>query len=318
MCHLCYAGDPNYPFEEVDDEPGWASTLFQSRPWEENGPQLGFIPYDRFGRQEGMFRHDHLFHLFKVGMSRDVVGSLIVLYARLSFFDSDDCADGESKDINDRLARAFGSFKLWCLQDKKSPGCRSFTRSFLNCKTFAQSPWSNSKGSDSTLLLKWLLWFTGLQLSLDTQGFEQFFKTARKVIESILGMHKICETHGLFLDRACAQLLYVKMMTIARGYHALARLAMSFFMVGFAVKPKYHGLKHAAYKLRLALKKGAPKMLSPNFASCESNEDHVGKISSLARKVSTRTIGHRILQRYFLKSRALFQRHLRKFGHGKL
>ena len=313
MCPFCHAGAPSFPFEEVADQPAWADTLMASRPWEGNGPQLAFIPFDRFGRQETMFRLD-LFHVMKVGLSRDVVGSLVVIYSRLGFFDYDE----ESRDFPDRLLRAHGSFKLFCLQQQKSPGLRSFTRSFMNCKTFSSTPWSNSKGSDTTLLLKWLLWFTGLMLSINHDGFDTFLKTAKKVIENILGLHHLCESHGLFLDRNCAQLLYIKMLTVARGYHLLACHALDFRMVGFGVKPKYHALKHLAFKVRQALLNGAPRILNPNYASCESNEDHVGKVSSLARKVSTRTIGRRVIQRYFLKSRALFSRHLRTYWKGTL
>lgn len=314
MCPFCYAGSAAYPFEEVDHDPAWAESLMMSRPWEiSDTPQLALIPFDSFGRQEGMFRLD-LFHLLKVGLSRDVAGSLVVIYCRTGLFD----ADEDSRDFGERLTRAHGSFRLWCLENHKSPGLRSFTRAFFNVKSFAGSPWANSKGSDTTLLLRWLLWFTGLKLVLDPEGMDSFLKTAKTVTSNILGLHQLCETHGLFLDRACAQMLYAKMLTVAKGYHLLARHALGFGMVGFGLKPKYHGLKHMAHQLKLALQAGAPKIVNPNYCNCESNEDHVGKVSSLARKVSTRTIGHRVIQRYFLKTRALFDRHVKAFGKGKL
>lgn len=315
MCPLCLAGDPAFPFEEVDHQPAWSSSLFASRPWTENeAPDLVSIPFDRFGRQEGMFRLD-LFHVLKVGLSRDVIGSLTVIYCRLGLFDYD---TSESKDFGDRLERAHGSFRLWCMEHHKSPGLRSFTKNFMNCKTFAATPWSNSKGSDSTLLLKWLLWFSGLQLATDPGELDAFLRAAKTILRSILGIHQLCESHGLFLPRKCGQMLYVRMMTTAKAYHLLAKFALDFQMVGFGVKPKYHALKHLAWKVRAALLSGAPWVLNPNMHSCESNEDHVGKVSSLARKVSTRTIGYRVIQRYFLKSRALFVRHQQKYGKGCL
>ena len=236
---------------------------------------------------------------------------------RVGLFDFE---DSESRGINLRLQRAHGAFKLWALTNGKSPGLRSFTRAFMNVqKSFSTSPWSNSKGSDSVLLCKWLYFYTGLMLSSEPQGFEQFLRVARKVLQNIIGMHALWETHGLFLPRPCAQLLYIKIMTVCKGYHMLARMGMEDFkMVGFGVKPKYHGLKHLAWDIRAQLLAGAPMVLSANMCSCESNEDHVGKVCSLARKVSTKTIGQRLLQRYFLKSKALFVRHRKKFGEGSL
>ena len=313
MCPFCHAGHEDFPMEEVDHEPAWARTWLASRPWSaDDVPELASLPYDSLGRQERMFKLD-LFHLGKVGLSRHVVGSLVVSFARLGLFDS----EGTSHDINVRLDSAHGHFKLFCLQMRKSPGLRSFTPAFMNCKTQACSPWSNSKGSDTTLLLKWISFFTGLILATQPGFQHEYLKTAKTVADSILEVHKICESHGLFLDKTCAQLLYVKLMTVAKGYHKLAKQILDLGMVGFSIVPKYHGIKHVAYEIRKTLRTSS-RVLNPNFASCESNEDHVGKISSLARKVSTRTIGFRVIQRYFLKSRALFFRHRKAHGKGLL
>lgn len=316
MCYLCHAGTEEYPFEEVDDIPSWTRSIGLTRPWLANEtPHLATVQFHSLGHQERMFVLDP-FHVMKVGMSRDVCGSLIVLLCRLSFFDYED--DDGSRDIETRLQRAHGCFKLWCADQRKSPGLRSFTRAFMNAKTFAMTPWSNSKGSDSTLLLKFLSFYLGLLLATDPQDKEDFLRVARSVVDNIITMHRLMESHGLFLDKKCAQLLYVKMTLVAKGYHLLAQHALGFGMVGFGVKPKYHSLRHLAFDIRKQIEGGASYIVNPNMNTCESNEDHVGKVSTLARRVSTRTIGYRVIQRYFLKSRALFTRHKRKYGKGLL
>ena len=315
MCPFCHAGQQGMPFEELDDTPLWTNSMFATRPWPaDDSPHLATIPYDSFGRQEAMFSLDP-FHVSKVGLIRDVVGSLLVVMCRVGFFDT----ASDSRDINERLTRAHGSFRLWCAANHKSPGLRSFTRAYLNAKTFSTSPWTNSKGSDSMLLAKWLCFYTGLMLETEPQGLERFLRVARKVLQNIIGMHELLESHGLFLPRPCAQLLYVKMMTICRGYHMLAQMGLhDFRMISFALKPKYHCLKHLAWDLKIQIERGSPLVLSPNMNSCESNEDCVGRICVLARRVSTRTIGFRVIQRFFLKSRALFVRHRKKHGPGFL
>ena len=99
----------------------------------------------------------------------------------------------------------------------------------------------------------------------------------------------------------------------------LAQMGLhDFRMISFALKPKYHGLKQLAWDLKIQIERGSPLVLSPNMNSCESNEDCVGRICVLARRVSTRTIGFRVIQRFFLKSRALFVRHRKQHGPGFL
>ena len=313
MCSWCLAGPHPFAFEEVDHEPNWSQTQFSSRPWRNDTPPiLSTIPFDA-SRPEYMFKFD-MFHLLKVGMTRDVVGSLVVVLCRLGFFDD----ERDPRDLPSRLERAHGSFKLWCLQKKKSAGLRSFTRAFFNCPTFQCTPWSNSKGSDTSLLVRWLTFFIGLQLETDPRGLDSFLRVARRVLVNVTESHKICETHGLWMPRQCGQALYLKLMVVCKGYHVLAQYGLSFAMICFGVKPKYHSVKHVLLELRTQIRSGASWVLNPNIYCCESNEDHVGKVSSLSRRVSTRTLGQRLMQRYFLKTRALLVRHKATHGQGCL
>ena len=314
MCAWCLAGSPGIPFEETAAIPGWVGSMFAERPWRENNsPQLAAIPFDS-SRPEFAFKFDP-FHLLKVGISRDLTGSIIIILARLGFFDM---AAADGRDLPSRLERAHGNFKLFCLQQGKSPGLRSFSRSFFNYQTTRCTPWTNSKGSDSTLLVKWLTWFIGLQLATDSQGVETFLKIAKQVLLNVTGLHKICETHGLFLERQCAQRLYIHILAVCRGYHALAHEALGFRMIAFGVKPKYHALKHVLWELRKQLVVPSPLVLSPAVWGCEQNEDHVGRVSALSRTVSVRTLTLRIHQRYFLKTRALLVRNWKVRGKGIL
>ena len=232
MCSLCLAGDPRYEFEEVDHVPSWAPSMFEARPWPENdGPALSMINYDP-ERPEWAFKLD-AFHVFKVGLTRHIVGSLVMILCRLGFFDSADPA--ESRDINERLNRAHGGFKLWCAGARKSPGLRSFTRSFFNCKTFRSSAWANSKGSDSTLLVSWLLFYIPLIAATHEKACNhlRFFNVAKTVLENLQAMHKICDSHGLWMPRVCGQNLYARLMLVCKGYNLLAKHGILLGMVAY-------------------------------------------------------------------------------------
>lgn len=306
MCSFCHAGLQRYPFEETDEVPQWSETMFVDRPWDVD-PFVSSIPFDSQKPEFGLKLDP--FHVMKVGFNRDVIGSIVFILLRLGYFDF---TEEDSLAVPARLARAWGLFKLWTTVERKSPGCRSFTRSFFNAMTASNSPWVNAKGSDCTLMLKWLAFF--LPLTLQTvpkaQEHKNLFKVMLQLTESILAFQNHCEKHGLFLRQECGQKLHGLVMTITRSYHWLARQALTLKIAGFSVKPKFHSLKHIAFQLRTELQStDSDYCVNPQCYNCEGNEDHVGRVCKLGRNVSTRTIGRRVLQRYFLKTRALITRH---------
>ena len=304
MCSHCEAGADGIQFEKADYDPKWAQTLHVSRPWTIR-PDLTMFDYDE-SKPEHLLKFD-LFHLWKVGLGRDVAGSAVLVFCRLGLFD----IDGESNNIDVRLERAFGNFRLWCIAEKKSPGLRSFTKAFFNAKTQAQSPWSNSKGSDTTLLNQWICWFCRLHVETPTdvsRNHAELLKLLIHTTQASFDMFEILYTHGLWLERPCAKLVFIKLMQMMRGYRSLANMAVAQNRAAWGFKPKYHGLHHVAYDLRVQLLKGCKLCLNPIVWGNEQNEDTIGRVSRLSRIVSTRTITRRVLNRYFLKKRALLKR----------
>ena len=310
ICSLCLAGDRQYPWDELSERPAWIDSLYHSRPWVET-PQLCNTDFDD-AAPELFFRLD-LFHLIKAGLGRDLAGAIVVL-CRLSFFDG---MPGESRTLAGRLRRAHSAFKLWCISNHKSPALRYFSPVFFNVKKLADFPWANSKASDTILLLDFLRWYCDLQrqtmdvLPAHLQTHRRLLKLISLTSDHGLAIFRLCNSHGLWLDRTCAQALWVHMTAFLSGYQALASLCVRMKMSAFGLKPKWHGTQHVAYDLEVALRTAAPKILNPICWACDQNEDHIGKICTLALKVSTRTINRRVIQRHFLKTSALLRRHLK-------
>ena len=313
ICPHCLAGDINYPFEDYSENPQWTRSFFHSRPWTDgSGDWLLRIPFDAavLPKPEFIIKGD-LFHIMKTGCCRDVIGGAVAFLCRESFFD--DGAD--SKNLPDRLNRAHGSFKLWCHTQGVSPGLHSFSKSFFNIKNMISAPWCNSRGSDTVLLLKWLSWFLSLHLEhpvLPNNGGHS--GTMRIMLETIKAARTILfliRQHRLFLHPACGRLLYVTMMRFLRGYQHLGKLLLSLQIRSFIQKPKLHALHHVAYQLRCQLLKGLP-MMNPEAHCCDCDEDFIGRVARVSRKLNTRRLDKRVLQRQFLKLRALINRRERE------
>ena len=223
---------------------------------------------------------------------------------RLGFLDYPD----STTNIVDRLTRAHAYFALWCQDQGRSPGLRSFTKGYFNLKTLVSAPWVNCKGSDAMLLLEWLVFMLKLFLvAPPVEGHTRLLKHMLQLCEACLDI-KMIHVHPLWLERSCSKRLYVKIMTVLRAYAVLGQSSMRLKIRAFIQKPKVHALHHLAWHLKTELQKGSTLVFSPQGWGCESNEDYVGRVSRLSRRVSVRTCDKRVYERVFLKTSALLRR----------
>ena len=293
LCHLCGAGSSAIPFEDFSESPLWVQSQFKERPWStEDPPFLSEIPFDSTA-PEKVLQLD-VFHVHKLGVARDVVGGVLILLLRLGFFD----CPGDSRNIDERFKRAHSHFALWCLATSSTPGLRSFTKAFFNMKSLVSAPWASSKGSDAKLLLKWLRHVLRINLEAPVvEGHKALLKKMLQVVDASLKL-LLFHSHGLWVERACAQAMYVHMLTALRGYTVLGRESIRLRVRCFILKPKHHSLHHIAMRLRAQLELGATLILSPQCFGCEMNEDFLGRISRLSRRVSFRLVDLRVCERY--------------------
>ena len=310
ICHACCAAagaNSVHNFDDFSEVPNWEPTLYTSRPFDEPWPLLAGLPiHDQ--HPEKAIVGDTL-HIIKLGLARDLIGGIIIVLLRRGFYDH----PGSSRNFPDRLARAHSMFTLFCAARKEHPSLRSFTKDFFHIQNFLSAPWTNSKGSDSLILLRWCHFFTKLQMEHPTvEGCHELLSCMSRTCEAMLEIFRIIHSHKLFLERPCANLVYVSIMRTLRGYKKLGLMALTMNMRAFILKPKTHALHHVAVSIRKGLEAGQPLILNPEAHACEMNEDMIGRVSRLSRRVGARLMDKRVLERYFLKKRALMKRHKKR------
>ena len=303
ICHCCMASTgaaSTCGFEDFSEEPQWLLSMFRTRPWSSE-PAFARLPYDGGKCPEKLLVPDP-FHVVKLGLARDVVGGIIIILLRRGFFDF----PHKSKSLAARLARAQSMFVLFAEVSKARFSFRGFTKQFFHIKNKLSAPWSNSKGSDSMLLLRWLCWFLRLNINHPTvqfEGSDSLLHSMLQCAEAILQMFSLMHSHRLWLERDCARLLYVRIMRALRSYSSLGRKAMQLGIRSFILKPKSHALHHIAIELRRQLLCGAPLVLNPESTATEMNEDYIGRVARLSRRVSARVVDKRVISRVLLKYR---------------
>ena len=305
ICHLCNAGSAGVPFESLDDDPLWERSMQFVSPWK-NGtpPSLTAVPFEA-ASSSAIFRLDP-FHLWKVGLGRDLNGSGLILLCHMGKFDFE--ADS-TRNIDDRLCRAHSCFRMWCMGSGKTAALRSFTKNNLMYPDQLAFAWGNWKGSDNTLITQWLLFFITCQMRASEDAHEhRLIKALSQSLSSAVEFWRILHSHSLWLSRECGQRAQHHLSCMLRGYKRCAYECHQLGFAGFGLKPKLHGLHHVSKDMLSQLRSGSPKILNPLIWSCESNEDMVGRVSRLARKVSARLVNHRVFDRIMFKSKALLRK----------
>ena len=307
MCHECGAGTAALPFEDLNESPCWRRSIFTERPWQDQDPpSFAAVPFDQ-QYPEKILRRD-VFHNCKLGVYRDFIASSILLLCELRFF-HEPTAPGVRNARPHLLKRAHAKFRLFCLAVQRPAALHSFTKDNFNAPKRKAFPWISCKGSDSTLLVEWLCVLTrGFLIEGETEHrdiLEKIYRAARAANDWMKSLYK----HGIWLSRTCAEALLKEERCFLEHYNQLAHLALEMGFCGYAMKPKIHMMAHTAWEMKASLANENVNFIpSPLLWCCEPNEDLVGRISRIARRVHQRAACRSTIERYLIKSRALYRR----------
>ena len=83
---------------------------------------------------------------------------------------------------------------------------------------------------------------------------------------------------------------------------------------GFGIKPSIHLFKHMLYSYKLLLLSGCERFVSLLLFNCEQNEDLIGRMGRLSRRLDSRQVSRRCLECYLLKAGMLWTRFKRTHG----
>ena len=305
-CHLCAAGGPLHPFEDLTSSAAWKGTVYHSAPWS-SMPPFHHIVFEDWstGLAARWFLLD-TFHLFRLGIARNFIASAVFLLCFDCMFDYNDV--GESRAVDARLGRAWASFHLWCDTARVSPsGIRGFTKEKLHYPTASSFPWVGCKGSDSMYLLRWLEWFTSLQLvhSARTQSLI-LVNNACKAGLDFQSIHR----HGIWLQRSCGRTLEANCRGFLHAYARLAKHSLDRGLTLFSMVPKVHGTAHIYHRLQICSKDRF--RCNPALWDCSMSEDFVGRVARQSRRVGHRHVVENTLHAYKVKGKLELDRLKRK------
>ena len=304
FCPECAAGEPGVEGFDVADVPGWANTLHCTDPWE-SLPVLSAIPFAS-SKPATLYRRD-AFHTLKYGMLKDFCASCMIYLGQLGYFDY----EGDTRNLDDRLQRAYSQFKLYCLAAGKTCSLRKFSKGNFHRVKARQYPYLPGKGADSVICCQFIEFFARLRLhsGLKHESHRDVLMAMLETSQGALHFIGIFHSHNLFLPVSCARFQLRCGRRFLRGYSWLAAKSMQENRRLYAMKPKVHYFGHFLHDLQVQLSKGDAAILNYSaLFNCESNEDWIGRCSRLSRRVSPKLAARRTIERYLLACKLLFKR----------
>ena len=314
MCYECGAGLPGVPYEDTNANAAWTRTVYFERPWEQP-PPLSACPFEPLdGRPEFAYKKDP-FHTMKLGLMRHFVGSVLITLIQWKLFH----VAGESNAADICLTRAHSYFAMYCLANHKSPSLRKFSRALFAWTNNSTYPWANVKGSDSALLVAWLVCMLRMAIRDGSLSGRQLHlaHVMLEVGESAIAFYDHLFGHGLLLVRGCVVKLVESGNKFIKGYGYLAHCNISDNFCAWAMIPKLHSFRHILFEMEQFLASDAAtnaRFPSPLVWSCESNEDLVGRAARLSRRCGPTYVTRRVLELFLIKARIVWRRAAPRLG----
>ena len=226
-----------------------------------------------------------MFHVIKHGLARELSASAVMWLAHHGYWDG----EGDTRNLPDRLERAYARYRLWCTVEGKTTSLKRFSIANFYA-TKGRFPILGGKGSDTTLVLMFVQWFLRLQFQGDVQANRNVLMAMLQSAEGFLTYMGICHSHDMWLPPLCAIVAMQQGLRALRGYAFCARACMNMATPKrlFGMRPKFDSLVHCVFEFRRVLRLCHKHILNPCIWNYEANEDWIGRASRISRRVANR------------------------------
>lgn len=195
-----------------------------------------------------------------------------------------------------------------------TPVVKHFTKENLNWTSMTKFPDCSFKGSDTRLLLGWLLHFMDdPSVALDDVATNAC--VAAKAIDDFL---RFCfgnkDSQGcrkILLTREEAILCLSMLQVYLDQFTLLARACFNQGKQFYNYTPKFHYLMHVAYDLeqQILRSKKDEKILSPACFATQMAEDATGRSCRIARTCHPNTTSLRVAQKWLITCKLMWDDH---------
>ena len=115
------------------------------------------------------------------------------------------------------------------------------------------------------------------------------------------------------MPKYCADAVYREGRCFLELYNNLAYESLrDLDLCLYAMKPKLHMVAHTSFDMSEMIEdRDVTFVPSPLIYCCEPNEDNIGRISRISRRVHQSQVCRTTIERYLMKTKALYERYQR-------
>ena len=199
--------------------------------------------------------------------------------------------------IPERLASAYALFRVFCKERRETPMVKHFSRENLNWESLAKYPECSFKGSDTRLMLGFLIDFLQFDTG-NTDPISQKAMVAASNMDAFLRL--VFTTNRFFLSRSEGLSAYALLCVWNEKVHECARACYALNACFFNLTPKIHYVMHIGADIKLQLDSGLIEILSPALWATQMAEEFIGSACRLGRTVHPSTAVRRSAQKWLV------------------
>ena len=283
LCHICRAGQPGVPFEQIETKrPLWLSTEYQQEPSDEASP-FREIPHVE-GEFGSLWAFD-FFHSWHLGVAKYVIGGALAL---LSMHE-------EGTKIELRFEALTKRYKEWCQATGRRAHIQNLTKEKIAWSSSTCFPCGTShKGELSTVLMA----FLEATLSERNLSHDPLLNLVQDAVISINRCVKEMYRADLWLSPEQSRTISNYGCKFLRRYGELAHQSRISNKNLFMYPPKVHIIQKIMLHVHRAAEQSRPH-LNPIALSVQQDEDFISRPARLCRRVSGFAVAsERVASRY--------------------
>ena len=291
ICHMCEAGLPGIPFEQIGcEQPVWSYSLGASLPWTTTPAIMRNLPHCP-DFPAGFFCLDP-WHVIHMGVAKSFISSAMVL--ALDLF--------PGRGVNTQLEQMTDSYRSWCKENKHAPFISKITKDTLTWKKRADEPAGSwNKGNLTSLFCRWFEAWCWRNQDRIPDG--SLLHLAGQAVGFLNRFLELLYKSDVFIEKRRGMFIARQGLGFLNLYRVLARQAFESARQLFPLLPKTHSMDHVVHFM-LAQCKMRGACYNPMVVGNQQEEDFIGRPSRLSRRVSPRLPATRTFQRYLIAARA--------------
>ena len=181
---------------------------------------------------------------------------------------------------------------------------KHFSKENLGWDSLAKYPEASFKGSDTRLLLRWLVaWMYEANIFTKNQVCSDALDACRCMDDF---MRLVFTSNRIFLSRAegasCVTLLKTWQSKVMQCAMSCYNESLCFFNL----TPKFHYIFHVTADVQSQLDAGGVELLNPSLFSTQMAEEYIGKSCRIARTVHPCTAVARTAQKWLVHAKQWF------------